>query len=163
MNLVLISVILAVITTSLSIETMSTSKVHWLRKLAAIIVELIHGFFIAFFLVGIITQLFMGICFVKYDITMIVLLNVMYVIVLLQFCVYNLCLVNVVYNRLLGLHDCTEYVSVTDIILRRHVQFERRRTDCNLQRNKWFIGNYILISALLILNVTYFMHFLKLI
>lgn len=161
-SIIFIVSLLSLMTTLLSMDIIAAANVNIIRKAFAFLIEYVHGFYIAFFLVGMVLLYFQACFFNRYDLQGLLILNIMYLIVVLQFCLYKLCIANVMFNRLLGIHECTEYYSVTDIIFRRHIpSIEKRAIDCDKQRDKWMNGNCLLIVTLLVLDFLYIYKFPK--
>jgi hypothetical protein len=146
-------------TSLLSLSPIIDTDVSIYKKLGAGIIEFTHCLYVSFFVLGLGWLLVKSLIQKVFNYKLLLLLNVMYLIIVLNFYIYKLCLANVFYNRLLNIHDCTEYYSFTDVVFGRYVPaLANRKNDCNIQREKWFVGNQMLIFLLIIVNIVYIIY-----
>lgn len=148
--------LLTFISSLLSLDPIFSTSTNMYRKVGAYFLEILHCLYMSIFILGLGWLLLKAIMMKVYNIKLLLLLNVMYMIVVLQFYICKLCLANVLYNRLLNIHDCTEYYSLTDVVFGRYVPpLPQRKKDCGMQRDKWFVGNRMLIFLLIIVNIVF--------
>lgn len=127
------------------------AKVSVLRKLLAVMLRFAHDFIVAGVFIACITMLLFT--FTQNVERNIVIINTVFAASVLQFAIYKMCSLTLLYNSLLRLPRCTPYVSLNSIAFKK----PRVNSDaaCTGNTALWLDGTVPQMVLVLLLNAKY--------
>jgi hypothetical protein len=150
---ILTSITLAFASSLLCIRDIIKSRVSFERKLLAFFVRYLHDTIVISIHLMLLYMLIILVCFKKLKIKTLLIVNIIIFSLVLQFFVYDMCILTIWQNQLLDAHKCIPY-SLPFRNSRYNYKEKYSNADvCVLNREKWIKGNQYIITIILCLNL----------